>query len=112
MRTPEIRRCPIPEDYHFAIKRRVRNVIKLLLDWNRCRGGAQHQEKRTDTHHIDEGIRFDASLDGIRSVKLIAENGKLTAASASQICDGASGVMVVNGKGLLNGQIGRNPDIR
>ena len=27
----------------------------------------------TDTHHIDEGIRFDASLDGIRGVKLIAE---------------------------------------
>ena len=54
----------------------------------------------TDTHHIDEGIRFDASLDGIKGVKLIAENGKLTAASASQICDGASGVMVVNERGL------------
>jgi acetyl-CoA C-acetyltransferase len=54
----------------------------------------------TDTHNIDEGIRFDVSLDGIKGVKLIAENGKLTAASASQICDGASGVMVVNEKGL------------
>jgi acetyl-CoA C-acetyltransferase len=54
----------------------------------------------TDTHHIDEGIRFDASLEGIRNVKLIAENGKLTAASSSQICDGASGVMVVNERGL------------
>ncbi len=55
----------------------------------------------TDIHHIDEGIRFDASLDGIRSVKLIDEKGgRLTAASASQICDGASGVMVVNDKGL------------
>src|ERR1700694_5798485 len=54
----------------------------------------------TDTHTIDEGIRFDSSLEGIRNVKLIAENGKLTAASASQICDGASGVMVVNEKGL------------
>src|SRR6185437_14187939 len=54
----------------------------------------------TDTHHIDEGIRFDASLEGIKGVKLIAENGKLTAASASQICDGASGMMVVNEKGL------------
>ena len=53
-----------------------------------------------DIHSIDEGIRFDASLDGIKSVKLIAENGKLTAASASQICDGASGVMVVNEQGL------------
>jgi len=54
----------------------------------------------TDTHVVDEGIRFDASLDGIRSVKLIAEGGRITAASASQICDGASGVMVVNEKGL------------
>ncbi|WP_257166260.1 acetyl-CoA C-acetyltransferase [Bradyrhizobium sp. SRS-191] len=54
----------------------------------------------TDVHHIDEGIRFDVSLDGIKGVKLIAENGKLTAASASQICDGASGVMVVNERGL------------
>ncbi len=57
-------------------------------------------DNSTDTHHIDEGIRFDASLDGIKGVKLIAENGKHTAASASQICDGASGVMVVNEKGL------------
>ena len=57
-------------------------------------------DSSTDTHHIDEGIRFDASLDGIKGVKLIAENGKHTAASASQICDGASGVMVVNESGL------------
>ncbi len=64
----------------------------------------------TDTHAIDEGIRFDASLEGIRNVKLIAENGKLTAASASQICDGASGVMVVNEKGLK--QLGIKPMAR
>ena len=61
----------------------------------------------TDTHTIDEGIRFDVSLDGIKGVKLIAENGKLTAASASQICDGASGVVVVNEKGLK--QLGAKP---
>ncbi|MEW6642192.1 MAG: acetyl-CoA C-acetyltransferase [Pseudomonadota bacterium] len=54
----------------------------------------------TDIHQIDEGIRFDATIEGIRGVKLIAEGGRLTAASASQICDGASGVMVVNEKGL------------
>jgi acetyl-CoA C-acetyltransferase len=53
-----------------------------------------------DTHSIDEGIRFDVTLEGIRGVKLIAEGGRITAASASQICDGASGVMVVNEKGL------------
>ena len=54
----------------------------------------------TDTHSVDEGIRFDATLGGIKGVKLIQEGGKLTAASASQICDGASGVIVVNEKGL------------
>jgi acetyl-CoA C-acetyltransferase len=54
----------------------------------------------TDTHSVDEGIRFDATLDGIRGVKLIQDGGKLSAASASQICDGASGVMVVSEAGL------------
>ncbi|MFH0301583.1 acetyl-CoA C-acetyltransferase [Bradyrhizobium sp. 31Argb] len=64
----------------------------------------------TDTHHIDEGIRFDASREGIKGVKLIAENGKLTAASSSHICDGASGVLVVNEKGLK--QLGVKPMAR
>jgi acetyl-CoA C-acetyltransferase len=53
-----------------------------------------------DTHTVDEGIRFDASLDGIKGVKLLAEGGRVTAATSSQICDGASGVMVVNENGL------------
>jgi acetyl-CoA C-acetyltransferase len=51
-------------------------------------------------HVMDEGIRPDATIEGIRSVKLLQEGGALTAASASQICDGASGVMVVNERGL------------
>jgi acetyl-CoA C-acetyltransferase len=49
---------------------------------------------------VDEGIRFDASLEGIAGVKLLAEGGRITAATASQICDGASGVMVVSEAGL------------
>jgi acetyl-CoA C-acetyltransferase len=53
-----------------------------------------------DMHSVDEGIRFEATLEGIRGVKLLAEDGRLTAASASQICDGASGVMVVSERGL------------
>ncbi|MET0334437.1 MAG: acetyl-CoA C-acetyltransferase [Rhizobacter sp.] len=53
-----------------------------------------------EQHAQDEGIRLDASLDGIRNVKLIQPGGRLSAASASQICDGASGVMVVNERGL------------
>lgn len=53
-----------------------------------------------EQHHVDEGIRFNASLEGIKGVKLLVEGGALTAASSSQICDGASGVLVVNEKGL------------
>ena len=57
-------------------------------------------ETHNEPHLVDEGIRFDTSLEGIASVKLIQEGGRLSAASASQICDGASGVMVVNERGL------------
>lgn len=53
-----------------------------------------------ETHDVDEGIRFDVTLEGIQNVKLLKEGGRITAATASQICDGASGVMVVNERGL------------
>ncbi len=53
-----------------------------------------------ELHRIDEGIRFDSSLEAIRGVKLLQEGGRITAATSSQIADGASGVMVVNDKGL------------
>ncbi len=49
-----------------------------------------------DQHTVDEGIRFDATLESISSVKLLSEEGTITAASASQICDGSSGVLVVS----------------
>jgi acetyl-CoA C-acetyltransferase len=42
-------------------------------------------------HAIDEGIRFDASAEAIAGVKPLREGGVITAASSSQICDGASG---------------------
>ena len=50
----------------------------------------------TEMHTVDEGIRFDATLEGIAGVKLIDPNGMVTAASASQICDGSSAVLVVS----------------
>jgi acetyl-CoA C-acetyltransferase len=53
-----------------------------------------------ELHTADEGIRFDVTLDGIKGVKLIQEGGVCTAASASQICDGSAGLMVVNERGL------------
>jgi acetyl-CoA C-acetyltransferase len=51
-------------------------------------------------HEVDEGVRFEASAEGIASVKRLQEGGVITAANASQICDGAAGVMVVSERGL------------
>jgi acetyl-CoA C-acetyltransferase len=47
-------------------------------------------------HTEDQGIRYDATADSIGSVKLLNPDGVLSAANASQICDGASAVLVVN----------------
>lgn len=51
-------------------------------------------------HRADEGIRYDATLEGIASVKLLQESGTISAANASQICDGASGVLIVSERAL------------
>jgi acetyl-CoA C-acetyltransferase len=47
-------------------------------------------------HTVDEGIRFDATIESISGVKLLSPEGALTAASSSQICDGASAALVVS----------------
>ena len=51
-------------------------------------------------HAVDEGIRFDASPESIGSVKLLREGGVISAASASQICDGAAAVLVASERAL------------
>jgi len=56
----------------------------------------------TIRHTVDEGIRYDATLESIGSVKLIQEGGSISAANASQICDGASAVLVVSEKALMD----------
>jgi acetyl-CoA C-acetyltransferase len=48
------------------------------------------------SHVRDEGIRYDASLESIGSVKLLQEGGVISAANASQICDGASAALIVS----------------
>ena len=53
-----------------------------------------------EPHAADEGIRFDATRAGIGAVKLLQESGRHTAATASQICDGAAALLVVNERGL------------
>jgi acetyl-CoA C-acetyltransferase len=53
-----------------------------------------------DQHTTDEGIRYDASAEGMAGVKKLSEEGVLTAASSSQICDGASAVLIVSKEAL------------
>ena len=50
----------------------------------------------SEMHLVDEGIRFDATMESIGSVKLLQEGGAISAANASQICDGASAVLIVS----------------
>jgi acetyl-CoA C-acetyltransferase len=51
-------------------------------------------------HTVDEGIRWDASLDAMAGVKLLTEQGVITAATSSQITDGAAAVMIVSERAL------------
>ena len=53
-----------------------------------------------DTHRTDEGIRYDASLEGLGGLKTLVPDGVITAGNASQICDGASGVLIANERAL------------
>jgi acetyl-CoA C-acetyltransferase len=52
------------------------------------------------SHARDEGIRPDASMEGLGSLKTLKPDGVITAGNASQICDGASGVLVVSERAL------------
>ena len=54
----------------------------------------------TEMHTVDEGIRFDATMESISGVKLLSPDGTITAASSSQICDGSSAVLVVSERAL------------
>ncbi len=51
-------------------------------------------------HKRDEGIRADASLESLAELKTITADGMITAGNASQVCDGASGVLVVSERAL------------
>ncbi len=51
-------------------------------------------------HEVDEGIRFDATLEGIAGLKLLSPDGVISAGSSSQITDGSSAVLVVSDKAL------------
>ncbi|PCJ19429.1 MAG: acetyl-CoA C-acyltransferase [Gammaproteobacteria bacterium] len=51
-------------------------------------------------HDSDEGIRHNSTLEGLQSLNTLAPKGRITAGTSSQICDGASAVMLVSEKAL------------
>ena len=51
-------------------------------------------------HFVDEGIRADATLESIGSVRAITDGGVISAANASQVCDGASAALIVSARAL------------
>ncbi|MDO6414082.1 acetyl-CoA C-acetyltransferase [Sphingomonas sp. BIUV-7] len=51
-------------------------------------------------HTTDEGIRYDATLESIGSVKPLQDGGVISPANASQICDGASATLIVSERAL------------
>lgn len=51
-------------------------------------------------HETDQGIRRQTSMEKLGELKTLVPDGVITAGNASQICDGASGVLVVSEKAL------------
>lgn len=54
------------------------------------------EDGSADVHVRDEGIRAEASLEGLQSLNTLREGGVITAGSASQISDGSAAIMVAN----------------
>ncbi|HET8705357.1 MAG TPA: acetyl-CoA C-acyltransferase [Pseudomonadales bacterium] len=54
----------------------------------------------TVLHTRDEGLRANASLEAMSTLKTLTEGGLMTAATSSQICDGAAAVMLASEKAV------------
>ena len=61
-------------------------------------------------HETDEGVRFDASLEKMKTLEPLAPGGLITAATSSQICDGAAAVLIASEKAIK--QTGLKPRAR
>jgi acetyl-CoA C-acetyltransferase len=58
------------------------------------------KEGKEIIHAQDEGVRFDVTLASMNKLAPLAKDGLITAATSSQICDGASAVLICNERGL------------
>jgi acetyl-CoA C-acetyltransferase len=54
----------------------------------------------TQIHDRDEGIRLESTLESMASLEPLAPGGRITAATSSQICDGASASLIVSEQAL------------
>eukprot|EP00928_Gymnodinium_smaydae_P043761 TRINITY_DN29261_c0_g1_i1.p1 TRINITY_DN29261_c0_g1~~TRINITY_DN29261_c0_g1_i1.p1 ORF type:complete len:1287 (-),score=185.15 TRINITY_DN29261_c0_g1_i1:256-4116(-) len=66
----------------------------------RSRPGISKGEAPDELHTTDEGIRPSTNVDALAKLKPIVKNGILSAACASQICDGASAMLICNERAL------------
>ena len=51
-------------------------------------------------HKDDEGIRAETNMESLATLKILMDGGTMTAANASQICDGASAVMMASAQAV------------
>jgi len=51
-------------------------------------------------HQHDEGIRDNASMEAMAGLDIMVDDGIMSAANASQICDGSSAIMVASERAL------------
>ena len=58
------------------------------------------EDDREREHTRDEGIRYDATMESLGSLRTLSSGGIITPGNASQICDGASAVLVVSDRAL------------
>lgn len=54
----------------------------------------------TARHDFDEGVRTNATIEGLAGLKPLQDGGDITPGNTSQICDGASGMMIVSAQAL------------
>ncbi|KXS17594.1 acetyl-CoA acetyltransferase [Gonapodya prolifera JEL478] len=57
-------------------------------------------------HDTDEGIRAGTTVEALAKLPALKKGGIITAGSASQICDGAAGILICNEAGLK--KLGKN----
>lgn len=84
------------DEYSYESHKRAAEATTRNAFENEIVGIEVETPEGKEMHTRDEGIRFDASLEGMAALDPLQEGGIISAANASQICDGASAVLVAS----------------